>query len=365
MKFLMQNMKLSGTQTMEKNLQINYYGYFTPFGGYGIANINWVKYLRRLGVDVLVHAKFKPQEGSPEWNVLTEEEKTMFTQPFEKRFVGIIETNPFDFDTNISDVKIANTMCESDHLAPAWAEKLSSMRHIIVPNEFNKRVFEKSGVTSPIEVIPHGIDIERFFYYERPKPEIFTFGILGYLDATDRKGAFDVIRAFASEFEPDEPVELTIHSSDPMFNYYKYFKDQRISLDTNQLSFEEVNRFYQEIDCFVFPSKAEGIGYPPREAMATGLPVILTNWSGLEDIALSDISYPLNPIRLEKRPNFIEQDGNWAIIDIQELMYRMRYVYEHQEEAKLKGKKAAKHTISKYSWEVCALQLKEFLSQYV
>ncbi len=350
---------------MEKNLQINYYGYFSPFSGFGIANINWVKHLRRLGVDVNVHPKFRPIPGSPEWQILTEEERSMFEAEFEKRKIGIIETNPFDFESNLSEVRIANTMCESDRVSHSWPEKLNAMQHIIVPNEFCKQTFLNSGVKQDITVIPHGVDTEKFKYFDRPKPEIFTFGILGYLDATDRKGAFDVIRAFASEFEPDEPVELVIHSSDPMFNYYKYFKDQRISLNTKQLSFEEINRFYQEIDCFVFPSKAEGVGYPPREAMATGLPTILTNWSGLKDIALSDISYPLNPIRLEPRPNFIEQDGNWAIIDIAELMYWMRYVYEHQAEAKEKGKKASKYTACNFSWEVCAMQLKEFLTQYV
>lgn len=347
---------------MQKNLTINYYGYFTPLGGYGIANINWVKYLTRRGIDVSASAKFVPDQNSYEWSILTEEEKEIFRKPFEKRKIGIIETNPFDLDSNISEIKIANTMCESDHVSAAWAEKLSRMDHVVVPNEFNKRVFRESGVTAPITVIPHGTECEKYAYFDRPEREFFTFGIVGYLDVTDRKGAFDLLRAFASEFDASEPVRLILKSSDGTFGYYSRFKQPNILTLARPMSFEELYVLYKSMDCFVFPSKAEGIGQPPREAMATGLPVILTNWSGLEDIALPEISYPLQPVSFEKRPHFIEQDGNWALIDIQELMYQMRYVYEHQKEAKEKGKKAAQWIREHQSWEKAAERMEEFLN---
>lgn len=346
---------------MVKNLKINYYGYFTPFGGYGIANINWVKHLRRLGVDVSVHPKFKPEEGSKEWEILDDEERDMFKQPFVKRRIGIVEATPFDFDTNVSDIRIANTMCESDKVSDSWAEKLNGMDHILVPNQFCKNVFLDAGVTKPIKVLPHGVDTKRYSYFHRPYRPEFTFGTLGYLDVTDRKGAFDVIQAFVSEFDKDEPVRLILKSSDPLFGYYKNFSDPRIKVVTEQLSFPEVNAFYRTLDCFVFPSKAEGVGYPPREAMATGLPVIMTNWSGLEDIAQSGVCYPLEPKSLEPRPNFIEQNGNWAKIDIRELMFEMRYVYQNRMEAFIRGKHAADEMELKHSWEDAAEKMVDFL----
>ena len=348
-------------QNTQMNLKINYYGYFTPLGGYGIANINWVKHLKRLGVDVSPHAKFKPLPDSYEWSIMDAEEKAIFSQPYVKRKIGVIETNPFDFDTNVSEVRVANTMCETDHVNSTWRDKLNSMQYIVVPNTFNKEVFINSGVTSPIKVIPHGVDSDTFPYYDRPKRDIYTFGMVGYLDDTDRKGAFDTIRAFSSEFIEDEPVRLIIKSSNPRFGYYRSFKDKRISIITENMSKEELNMFYQSIDCFVFPSKAEGVGYPPREAMLTGLPTIITNWSGLSDIAFSDICYPLKPVKLVPRPHFIEQDGNWALIDIAELMYTMRHVYKHQMDGRYKGYRAANYLRETASWEVCAYQLKEFL----
>ena len=341
---------------------ISYAGYFTPFSGYGIANINWVKHLNRLGVVALAQPKFEPKPGSAEWAILDEEERAMFGKPLENQRIGIIESNPFDFDNLRTEVKIANTMCESDHLAPVWADKLNSMDYIIVPNEFCKRVFIASGVAKSITVIPHGVDTQLFSYHERSERETFTFGILGYLDQTDRKGAKDLIRAFSSEFE-EEDVRLVLKSSDPLFAYYNRFTDKRISVVTKNSSFQEVNEFYRSLDCFVFPSKAEGVGYPPREAMATGLPTIVTGWSGLEDIALPEICYPLIPTKFEKRPVFIEQDGNWALPDISELMAQMRHVYEHKKEAKEMGKKASRYIKNNFAWEKCAQQLKDFLEK--
>ena len=70
------------------NLKINYYGYFTPLGGYGIANINWVKHLKRLGVDVSPHAKFKPLPDSYEWSIMDAGKFAELATKSLKTFVG-------------------------------------------------------------------------------------------------------------------------------------------------------------------------------------------------------------------------------------------------------------------------------------
>ena len=344
-------------------LKISYYGYFTSFGGYGIANLNWVTHLTRLGVDVYPHAKFKSVEGTPEYEALTEEQRTVMAKPFEKHRVGIIETTPFSFHLNESDFKIANTMCESDEIGKPWVNACNSMDMVVVPNEFQRKVFEKSGVKVPLRVIRHGTWTEMFPYVERPKRDIFTFGIVGYLN--DRKGVFDLIRAFTSEFSPDEPVHLYLKSSNKEFGFYNNFTDPRITTDTRHLVPELLADLYGSFDCFVFPSKAEGVGQPPREAMSTGLPVIVTNYSGLEEIADSEYAYPINPISFAKgvNPHAIEQPGNWANLDISELMYWMRHVYENQDEAKEKGIKASKEINEHHNWESCAKDMVELIKE--
>lgn len=337
---------------MHNTLDINYYGYFTPFGGYGIANINSAKYLRRAGVNVVPHAKFIPAKTSLEWRSLSKEEQELFEIPWERHKLGIIGTTPFDFGIVDNQVKIAWTMCESDYIGDPWVKACNGMDYVFVPNEFNKKVFEKSGVIkNKLKVVKQGIDTERFTFYERPVRDVYTFGIVGYMN--DRKGVFELIRAFCSEFKSYEDVRLYIKSSNKDFGYYSYFTDKRITVDIRHLNTEEMVKLFHSFDCFVFPSKAEGVGMPPREAMSTGLPTILTNYSGLEDACNPKINFPLEPVKLVKgvNPMTIEQPGNWAEIDIQELMYWMRWCYDHPEDAQDKGREAAKWIREVDSWE--------------
>lgn len=343
-------------------MKINYFGYFTPFGGYGIANLNWISYLARAGIDVYPHKKYSYQPGTPEFEALIQEQIELLDKPYEKQTIGIIETTPFDFGIIDTDIKIANTMCESSKIGGSWVKACNAMDYVVVPNEFQKRVFQDSGVRVPLEVVRHGTWTEMFPYYERPERDVFTFGTVGWLN--DRKGVFDLIRAFVSEFSPEEPVRLYLKSSNKDFGYYSYFSDPRIKTDIRHLKPQELNEIYKSFDCFVFPSKAEGVGQPPREAMSTGLPTIVTNYSGLEEIADEKYSYPLQPAGFETGTNPVkEQTGDWAKIDIQELMYQMRYVYEHQKEAKEKGRLASKEINENHSWEKCAADMIKLLTK--
>jgi glycosyltransferase involved in cell wall biosynthesis len=203
--------------------------------------------------------------------------------------------------------------------------------------------------------VRQGIDSRKFPYVERKQQRKFIYGTVGYQD--DRKNWQDLIRAFSSEFDGGEPVELWIKNANSYWAN-KEFSDDRIRIINRMYSFDEIAKLYTLFDCFVFPSHAEGSGLPPRESMATGLPVILTNWSGMEEIADESISYPLTPVAIDY-PDIrgIEQPGFMARIDISELMYQMRYVYDHQTEAKLKGKKASEFIHTNYNWDSCAEDL--------
>lgn len=346
----------------DTSLKISTYSFHTPIGGYGILNNNIYKHLVRHGVEVFCSHEFAPPESSNEWLILDEEERNLFRKPFEKQKIGISGTTPFEFIHNQSEVKVAMTMAESDRLGEKWVTACNGMTHVIVPSQFFLDVFRNSGINVPISIIPGGVDTERFPYFEREEKDVFTFGSCGYLN--ERKGIFELIRAFSSEFAHDEPVKLKLHTSNGFFRYYKDFKDPRITLSWKHKTFDELKDFYNSLDCFVFPSKAEGIGYPPREAMSTGLPTILTNYSGLSDVADPKYAYPLQVKSLTPRKDMLEQPGNWAEIDIAELMYWMRYVYEHQQESREKGKKASETLAANYSWNYCTELLINFLKQY-
>jgi glycosyltransferase involved in cell wall biosynthesis len=65
------------------------------------------------------------------------------------------------------------------------------------------------------------------------------------------------------------------------------FKNEGLSDKIIHKTFEvnELFYFYQNAQCFVFPSQYEGFGIPVLEAMACGCPVILPRYSSFPEVA--------------------------------------------------------------------------------
>ena len=101
----------------------------------------------------------------------------------------------------------------------------------------------------------------------------------------------------------------------------------------------------------LFASSGEGFGLPPREAMATGLPVLLGNSSGLEGICQEEISYWVDPsgyqpatfsagLAMRNRgSNYFGEIPTYSEID---LAQKMRYIHKNRDEAREKGLQASK-----------------------
>jgi glycosyltransferase involved in cell wall biosynthesis len=58
--------------------------------------------------------------------------------------------------------------------------------------------------------------------------------------------------------------------------------------------FETLRCFYESAAAFVFPSRYEGFGLPPLEAMACGTPVVTANVSSLPEV-VGDAAVMVNP----------------------------------------------------------------------
>lgn len=293
---------------------------------------------------------------------MDDEQKKLLNKSYVKSKVGVIKVTPPHFFHNTSKVRIGYTMVENTHVGKEWVRECNKMDAMFVPSTFLIDVFKSSGVNVPIHNVKQGINPTRFPYVERHKKENYIFSTIGVMD--ERKNWKDLVTAFCSEFAPDEPVQLWIKNSNPDWGNIG-FRDKRIKVVNTFYSFDEMKKFYEMIDCLVFPSHAEGSGMPPREAMAMGLPVIMTNWSGLSEVCNSEFNYPLTPVAIDfpdvRGP---EQPGCQARIDVGELMYYMRHVYEHQDEAIDKGKKASEYIHKNFNWDQCAKEMLQIIDKY-
>jgi len=347
---------------------INAFGYFSGFTGYNIHTFNFFSALQ----------KYVPLIA----NDLRSSEITQLNQNFishtfsESQIINICISygNSVGFLNNFTGMKIGYTAWgESTKVPDDWKEPLESMDQIWIPSHFAKDVLIKNGLTAnKIMVIPEGID-PQLFHPLQPKrqdiAEIKGFKFLFIGQYSERKGMPALIKAFDEEFHqtPDVWLVLSSHFAWPFeadFNLHKKIQSlnlkasEKIIIVPNDQSHQKVASLYTSCDCFISANRSEGWGLPITEAMACGLPVIVTNFSGQTEYLTEQNSFLLN-YELEDIiiPFFKAADGyygQWAKPDISHLKYLMRYVFEHPKEAKQKGLFAAQDMLQNWTWEHAA-----------
>jgi glycosyltransferase involved in cell wall biosynthesis len=225
-----------------------------------------------------------------------------------------------------------------------------------VPCRQNADSFRACGVRIPIKVLHHGVDADRFPYLHRPRRDCFTFGTFGEL--SPRKGIDVLLRAFLDEFSPSEPVRLLLKSASPAPAYAE--NDQRIQLVSGYMNQEALLELLRQMDAFVLPSRGEGFGLCGVEAMATGLPLIATNWSGPSEYLDPEYSFPLGYRLVDTEgieSNHVQYFGQWAEPDYEQLRFLMRWLFEHPDEGAKKGRIAAERVRQRWNWDRIARQL--------
>lgn len=261
--------------------------------------------------------------------------------------IGLLYHNPYSLVSMETDYRILYTMFESDKLPDDWREYLEQADMIIVPSRWVQSTFRKYGFDTA--VVPLGYNEKQFEYVERfPKAEnreVYTF--LHYNAFNIRKGFREVLKAFTEEFSIGEPVRLVLKSTlDRM--PIPILKSQYPNIDVilGKKDEFELREIIENADCFVYPSRGEGFGIPPLECMATGMPVIVPNAHGITEYFNPNYMYEVKVA--EKCPaiysRYKNQDvGEMVICDVAHLKAQMRYIYEHQAEAREKGKKASEY----------------------
>ena len=125
----------------------------------------------------------------------------------------------------------------------------------------------------------------------------------------------------------------------------------------------EIAGIYSGCQAAVYPSRAEGFGFPVAEAMLLGLPVITTGYSGQLDFC-----NPGNSLLLDyKMRDAIEAQhpypgAKWAEPDEGQLRQHMRYLYENAGSDRVKEMSAnAMKAVKPITWESAAKSVLEFV----
>jgi len=308
--------------------------------GYSVASQKLVGELRRLGVKV----DFQ----------------------YNNQKVGILFHNPYGITRLQTPYKIIYTMFESTKIPDDWIDYLEMADLILVPSKWCADVFKKSGIKT--RVVPLGFDDKVFTYRDRElkREADKDFYFLHYNAFNVRKGFQEVFKAFVREFKKDEPVKLVLKTT---LDYIPLpiTKTQypNIIIKLGKVSDYELAEICYQADCFVFPSRGEGFGMTPLEAMGTGLPAIIPNAHGLTEYFNPDFMYEVK-VKEECPAIYAKYKGidvgKMSVCDVDDLRKKMRWVYDHQAEAMEKGKKASEY-VKGWTYEKTAITLKQIIDE--
>jgi glycosyltransferase involved in cell wall biosynthesis len=228
--------------------------------------------------------------------------------------------------------KIGYCMFESTKTIPDWGDYLKQLDLLITPSQFAREIFlNQFGVDSI--VIPHGINTDEFTYQERVKTDEFK---LIYYNAFDlRKGHPELIKAFMEEFTQDEPVSLTLKTWIGA-GANSWFPNTNINVICEDI--ENRAEFLKNYDCMVFPTRGEGFGMTPLEAMATGIPAIIPNKTGLREYFNKKYCYEIETYKDKAVYGIGDYDkhdlGDFEYCKIESIRKQMRLAYEDWKEGK-------------------------------
>lgn len=306
--------------------------------GFGKMEIGLINALREIGVDVTEVHQRKPANGgitvvigNPKWGAIKQMANT---------------------------ARWLFTMSESTRVSQEWVEQINTLyAHVLVPCPELVAIYKDSGVTVPVSYVPLGVDLNPPAYTRRaPQPETFTW--LTYSLGDTRKGAELAILAFNRLFKGDPKYRMIVKCRDNPL-WLTGLEDEQIEIVRGETDDNGWHNLLARSNAFIFPSRGEGFGLPPREATIAGLPTIATQWLGMWDI-----EYWGYPLRVkEMRPSRFDMweanaEGSlWAEPDVTDLDRQMTTIVNDYRAALTKAVNGGAYLRGNFGWQSVAQKL--------
>ena len=237
-------------------------------------------------------------------------------------------------------------------LAPEWIIEKEDLEfhaadRVMVLSQAAKRSLIEEGIgAEKIFVNPCGVEFSQFKPVKKKEDDVFRIIYCG--NVSPRKGVHYLLQAFSELKLDNTELWLIGSASSPSFGRLiaKYKSDKVRFLGTFPQG--ELHRIYAKGSVFVLPSLADGFGMVVPQAMACGLPVIVTSNVGAADIVTEGVDGYVVPIR-----------------DVSALKEKTRILYEQPVVRRQMSLAASKKARSHLGWEVYGDRLVAWLGSLI
>ena len=304
-----------------------HYEVVAGFGyGYTLTNFRFRESLKKLGVEIDSKAR-----------------------------VALHLCHPLDFKPIPGKKNVLFTMSEGPPVQDWFIEAFKKADMILVPSKFCFNLFEKHKGKKPMFINRLGFDPSLFKYKKRN----WKFGdefIFLYLGAPNTRKGWDKVMSAHSWILRELPFVKIVFKVSSETGEGKLVEKDGIIFDSRRYPDDAIPSLYEMANAFVMPTTGEGFGLPLLEAIATGLPVVTTRYSGQLDF-LNEKSAYFCRHTFETVPMSDGTPFYAACADVGSLAKAMLEVIKDYDTALLKAEFGSRNVHENFTWANAGRQI--------
>ena len=203
---------------------------------------------------------------------------------------------------------------------------------IVVPSSLSYRSFEEVGLAAKTVIVQTGVDTDFFSPAMTPEERpLFRACFVGRVELA--KGAGYLLQAWKRLNLARAELVIVGDLKPEMSSLLRTYADSSVRM-TGIIQPQELAAIYRESDVFVLPSVNEGLAQVLLEAMASGLPLVASDYSGADELITDGKEGFIVPVR-----------------DVDRLAEAILWCYQHRDDLRVMGQGARAKIESQFTLE--------------